>query len=307
MRILVTGASGLLGLNLALQAAEKHQVTGVVNTANLKTDAFNLRQVNLLSPGALQALVADEKPEWIIHCAALANVDDCQDDPVLAGKLNADLPGEIAQLAAQTGARMVHISTDAVFDGQRGDYTEEDVPNPLSVYARTKLAGEQAVLEANPKAIVARVNFYGWSLSGDRSLAEFFYNNLSSGKQMNGFQDVKFCPLLANHLADALLLMLGRELSGLYHVVGPECLTKYEFGRRLAACFGFDPDLISPVPVAEAGLKAPRSPNLTLRVGKLTRDLGEPLPGIDAGIEQLFELYQQGYPKKLKALQTTNN
>ncbi|MDH5605601.1 MAG: sugar nucleotide-binding protein, partial [Anaerolineae bacterium] len=149
--------------------------------------------------------------------------------------------------------------------------------------------------------------FYGWSLSGNRSLAEFFYNNLIGGRQMNGFTDVKFCPLLANHLADTLLLMLGRELSGLYHVVGPECLSKYEFGRRIAARFGFNPDLVSPVTVAEAGLKAPRSPNLTLRVGKLTRDLGEPLPGIDAGIEQLFELYQQGYPKKLKALQITNN
>ena len=95
----------------------------------------------------------------------------------------------------------MHVSTDAVFDGQAAATTEQDTPNPLSIYARTKLDGERGVAEANPDAIIARVNLYGWSLSGRRSLAEFFFNNLSAGKRVKGFTDVYFCPLLANDLA----------------------------------------------------------------------------------------------------------
>ena len=96
----------------------------------------------------------------------------------LAGKLNAEVPGWLAGAAKGWGVPFVHISTDAVFNGETGNYTEEDATDPLSVYARTKLAGEQAVQAANPEAAIARTVFYGWSLSGRRSLAEFFFNQL---------------------------------------------------------------------------------------------------------------------------------
>jgi dTDP-4-dehydrorhamnose reductase len=144
----------------------------------------------------------------VINCAALANLEACEAEPVLAGKLNSELPEKLAKYVARGGARLVHISTDAVFDGRLGGYREIDTPNPLSLYARTKLNGEQAVLAANSEAIVARVNLFGWSLSGKRSLAEWFFNNLSSGNSMLGFTDVFFCPLLANDLAKMLLMML---------------------------------------------------------------------------------------------------
>ena len=147
--------------------------------------------------------------------------------------------------------------------GRRGNYSEEDVPNPLGVYARSKLAGEQAVVEANPQAIIARVNLFGWSLFGKRSLAEFFFNNLSAGKSCMGFTDVFFCPMLANDLGTVFLKMLEAGLSGLYHVVGSQCLSKYEFGVQVARRFGFDEKLVIPSSVQDSGLKAARSPNLT--------------------------------------------
>ena len=189
-----------------------------------------------------------------------------------------------------------------MFDGQRGGYTEEDAPNPLSVYARTKLDGERAVLQANPQAIIARVNLFGWSLTGRRSLGEFFFYNLQAGKRVKGFTDVYFCPLLANELAQVLLKMLAAGLSGLYHVVSRECLSKYDFGVRLARRFGLDETLITAASVAQGGLKAARSPNLTLRNDKLAQALGEPLPSVSTGLEGLYTLYQQGYPQWLKRL-----
>ncbi len=306
MRILVTGASGLLGLNLALsaagQAGEGHLVIGTVKDHALKTDAFRTIQTDLLIPGAVERLLDQTQPDWVIHCAAMANVDACEADPEQAKQMNSELPGKLAAYVARGGARLVHISTDAVFDGQRGDYLEEDVPNPLSIYARTKLEGERSVAQANHEAIIARVNLFGWSISGARSLSEFFFYNLSAGKRVLGFTDVFFCPILANDIAPILIRMLEKKLSGLYHVVSRECTTKYEFGVRIARRFGLDESLITPSSVAEAGLKAVRSPKLTLRTDKLAAALGEPPPDLSTGIEGFYTLYQQGYPQILKGI-----
>jgi dTDP-4-dehydrorhamnose reductase len=262
MRILITGASGLVGLNLALEAArrglsgttetglsplpgftrkaerdsgeiEPDEVIGTVHRHRLLTDAFQVVQSDLLAPGELERLVDHSKPDWVINCAALAVVDACEADPKLAYKMNAELPEKLAAYVTRGGARLLHLSTDAVFDGSRGNYTEEDEPNPLSVYARSKLAGEQAVAAVNPQALIARVNLIGWSLSGERSLAEWFFYNLQAGRHVMGFTDVFFCPLLVNDLAHILLKMLSLRLYGLYHAVSSHCLSKYQFGSLL--------------------------------------------------------------------------
>jgi dTDP-4-dehydrorhamnose reductase len=306
VRILVTGASGLLGLNLALTAAtetaEKHIVFGQVFTHPIRSPGFTVWQADLLAPGAVESMLDQAQPDWVINCAALAVVDACEADPALAQQLNVDLPAKLATLVGRGGARLVHLSTDAVFDGRSGGYSEADLPNPLSVYARTKLAGERAVAEAHPGALIARVNLYGWSLSGQRSLAEFFFYNLQAGRGVNGFTDVHFCPLLVNDLSQLLLKMLGKGLHGLYHAVSSECLTKYDFAIALARRFGFDEALVRPTRVGEAGLNAVRSPNLTLRCDRLVNALGEPIPGFSQGLERFYTLYQQGYPQMLKDL-----
>jgi len=299
MRILVTGASGLLGLNLALEAAKQHTVFGTMNSHPIKTKAFEVLRANLLDPGALDRVLTYANPDWVIHCAALANLEACEANPALAKELNTDLPEKLATIVARGGARLLHVSTDAVFDGQRGNYSEDDQPEPLSVYARTKYDGEQVVAAVYPEAIVARVNLFGWSLSGKRSLAEFFYYNLAAGKQVMGFTDVYFCPLLANDMAQIFLEMLATGLQSLYHVVSSECITKYDFALRLSRQFSFDSELISPTSVTEGGLIAVRSPNLTLKSDKLAKDINNPLPGLSTGMKRFYTLYQQGYPQKL--------
>lgn len=298
MRILVTGTSGLLGLNLALENTHKHRVFGV-DRLPIKTDTFQIIQADLLKPGVLDLLFEQTRPDWVIHCAALADLEACEANPGLAQQLNADLPGELATLSARRGGRLLHISTDAVFDGQRGNYTEEDPPNPLSAYARTKLDGECAVAQGNPEAIIARVNMFGWSASGKRSLAEFFVYNLQAEKPVKGFTDVYFCPLLVNDLAHILVEMLEKGLFGLYHAFSSECISKYDFGVRIARQFNLDSQLIIPSSVAQSGLQASRAPLLTMDTTKLSRALGRPLPQMTPAIERFYELYRQGYPKKI--------
>jgi dTDP-4-dehydrorhamnose reductase len=303
MKLLVTGASGLLGLNLALEAMKTHEVIGL-HRGRLTNAPFELIKADLLEPGVVDMVLTAAKPDWVIHCAALADLDACEADPELARRLNAEGPKELAATCAKRDVRLVHISTDAVFDGNKeGFYSELDEPKPLSVYARTKLEGERGVLAAHRRSIVARVNFYGWSLSGKRSLAEFFLNNLMNGKSMSGYTDIVFCPTLVNDLARMLLQMLERKLSGLYHVVGPQAMSKYQFGVELARRFGLRESEISPKSILSSSLLARRSNNLSLSTHKLSTDLGVTLPAFSTGLEEFYTQYQQGFPQKIQSYQ----
>ena len=303
MRILITGASGLLGLNLALASGRAHVVTGV-DRNTLNSAPFPVIQTDLLTPGAIPNILKESNPEAVIHCAAMADVDTCEVHPDLARQINTELPSRLADECARRRIRLVHISTDAVYNGQKtGYYIESDLPEPEGVYSTSKYNGEKAVLQVNPAAIVARVNFYGWSLSGKRSLAEFFVNNLSNGRTVNGFTDVTFCPMFVNHLAEILIKMLDRGLHGLYHVVGPQAMSKYQFGIEIARKFGLREGLISPQSVDKSSLTAHRSHNLWLSTHKLSTDLHQILPEFSTGLYNFYTQFEQGYPQKIRSYQ----
>jgi dTDP-4-dehydrorhamnose reductase len=300
---LIPGASGLLGINLAMEAMREHEVVGV-DRGKLKSAPFEVFKTDILNRAAINSLLDHTKPHWLINCAALANLEACEENPELATVLNVDLPAQLANACAERGIRFVHISTDAVFDGEKDEaYTEEDRPNPLGLYSRTKLDGEQATFAENPDAIVARVNMFGWSLPGRRSLGEFFVNNLSEGKNVNGFTDVIFCPMLVNVTARLLLEMLEKNLSGLYHVVGAQAMNKYQFGREIARTFGLKESLITPKSVEASELTAKRSHNLWLSTHKLSTALGHEIPSFSTGLSEFYTQFQQGYPQKIRSYQ----
>lgn len=302
-RILVTGVSGLLGINLAQEKMSTHEIIGV-DRGTLFSAPFKILKADLLAAGAVDSIFDAARPNWVINCAAFADLDACEEDPELARLLNTDLPYQLAKACLTRGIKFLHLSTDAVFDGQKdGFYTELDDANPLGIYALTKFKGERAVLTENPNAIVARVNFYGWSLSGRRSLAEFFFNNLTNNKSMSGFTDAIFCPMLVNDTARVLVKMMQKGLCGLYHLVGPQAMSKYQFGVELARKFKLKESGISPRSIHTSNLAARRSHNLSLSINKLSTDLGTPLPEFSTGLNEFYTQYEQGYPQKIRSYQ----
>ena len=303
MKLLITGASGLLGINLALEAMREHEVIGV-DRGKLKSTPFQVLKADVLNKDEVDSIFDSINPDWLINCAALANLEKCEEDPIQARILNTDLPAELAIACAKRNIPFVHLSTDSVFDGTKeGIYTEEDEPSPPGTYSQTKLQGERAVQEANPQAIIARVNFFGWSLGGRRSLGEFFVNNLTDGKNVNGFTDVIFCPMWVNHLAQTLIEMLEKDLHGLYHVVGAQAMSKYQFGVEVAKKFGLRSGLIEPQSVERSALTARRSHNLWLSIHKLSTDLGHAVPPFSTGLDGFYTQFQQGYPQKIRGYQ----
>jgi dTDP-4-dehydrorhamnose reductase len=303
--IVVTGASGLLGAAVVLHARSLGlEVAGLYHRHLLKVPGIAMRCANLTDFAATRELLLGLKPEAIIHCAAATNVDWCEAYPEETEKINIGASALLADVASDLKAHLIYISTDAVFDGWRGNYSETDPPAPLNVYGRSKLAAEREVVECHPSALIVRVNIYGWNAQEKLSLGEWFLRHLREEKSVPGFTDVTFCPMLVNDLAEVLLQMVDRRLIGLYHVCGSEKISKYEFGRRVAATFGFDPEKVVPIRSVEANLKARRPLDVSLNTGKISRAMGFEMPGVDAGLNRFRKLYGDGYPQQLKSYLT---
>lgn len=285
---LVTGAQGFLGANLGRHLQGRaHRVglgRGVGPTLARTYDAWIT--ADLSDPAAMTAAAAQIeglRPHVVVHAAAMATHEGCESDPEGARQVNALAAEELSRAARLAGARFILISTDAVFDGARGHYAETDEPSPFSVYGRTKLEGEQRVLEANPNALIVRTNFFGWSPSGTRSILEFFVNALSSNTPVKGFTDFTVTSAYVGALCEALEELAGTNTTDLLHVTSPDALSKYEFGVAVAEEFGLDASLITPT---TADVDPPRNRDLSLDVSRALSILTTSLPTQILGIEQ---------------------
>lgn len=251
-RWLVTGASGFLGVNLGSWLSS-HVETIALSRGAPPSGVFD-HAVHLdLTSGepALSEVIAQWQPAVVVNAAALADVRMCEGEPKLAQAINVDTARDLARACAAHDINLIQISTDAVFDGTQGNYSEGDTPNPFSAYGESKLRGELAVAEELPAAMILRTNFFGWSPSGSRSILEFFVNALSSGSQVPGYTDFIVTSLYTQDLAKIIFELAGLNVRGLLHVASADPLSKFDFGREVAAAFGFDSALIRP---AEGGV-----------------------------------------------------
>lgn len=302
--LVITGASGLLGANLVLHARERGiDVVAVSHRAKLRALGLRSMQVDLAEPGAAEDHLRDPRPDWIVHCAAATNVDWCEAHPEDAYRLNAEMPRHLARFARACGARLVYISTDSVFDGTRGGYAEMDREAPVNEYSRSKLAGEIAIREElRERCLVVRTNFYGWNMQPKESLAEWILHRLEAGQEVTGFTDVVFTPISVNDLGDAILDMIDRGLSDVYHVAGSEATSKYDFAVQLAEVFGLNTGSVRPGSVRNSHLRAPRPLDTSLATDKITLTLGRPMPDVRSGLLRFRELRVSGFVERLARL-----
>jgi dTDP-4-dehydrorhamnose reductase len=225
------------------------------------------------------------RPDWVIHAAAATNVDWCEAHAAEAASVNVDGTSAVATAGAAVGAALLYISTDTVYRGNPGLHDEKAPTDPLNVYARTKLEGEEAARRFAPRHLVARVNFVGWREEGG-GLLGWGLKEMRAGRSIPGWTDVLFTPLAAPDLARVLLEMIEKDLSGLYCVGGSEALSKAEFLEEVAACWGLDRRLV--VPKDAANGDGPRRPrNIRMDSRRLRRALGHALPGIRDGLLRL--------------------
>ena len=284
MKVLVLGSSGFLGSYLGFVLPKMgHEVSGVSRSPVAYFPANQIKE----GLDVYSEMIRSGDYQLVINCVAVASHEACESDPEMAEVVNARFPGIWASVVAEAGARFVHISTDAVFDGSRAElYTESDETNPESVYGRTKAQGEQAVLTANPDALVLRVNFFGWSRSKKSGILDFFVNAFTHHTSITGFQDYVVSSLYMGDLAEAMMELVERGASGVFHAVSSTPLSKYDFGLTVASAAGLPADSMAAGSLAEATGLAPRGHNLSLSTAKIEKVVGRAMPTSEVGVQR---------------------
>lgn len=265
---IITGATGLIGhylIKTAPRWAPQWDVRGITR-----------QDVELTDIGAVRRFWRDLHPDVVIHCAAQSRTGPCQQDPVLARRINVEVTSLLAELAAEIP--FLFFSSDQVFDGSKGWYVETDPVNPLNVYGETKAKAEGLVLQ-NPRHSVIRVGLNaGTSPTGDRSFVEDMRSSVKGGT-LTLFTDEFRCPLPAGMTARALWELIEQDRPGLYHLGGAERLSRWEIGQALTSWY---PELTGQIEPGSVGayVGAPRPPDLSMRCDKLQGLLSFPLSGL---------------------------
>ena len=291
-KLLIIGASGLLGSKLYSQAAGRYDLSGTYNPEVDGKSSLRLEPLDIGSKEEVDRLFGKVRPEVVILTAAMTNVDACERQPLVANRVNATGPELVARSCKKAGARLVHVSTDYVFDGSKmRRYTEEDIPRPISVYGSSKLAGERAVLSTLPEAVVARpAVLYGWNpLEDKENFVTWVLKKLRSGERVTMFEDQWVSPTFADDLARTLLELAERDVKGLWHVSGPDCLDRPTCGRMIAKAWGLDEGLVVPVPSSSVSLPAKRPKYSCLDVSKVERLLGRRMASFEEGLRTMRE------------------
>jgi len=299
-KVLITGGSGLLGSNLVKLMEDKFEVHTIVHEHPMKFKTCQAYNVDITQGNDLLKTVKKISPQCIIHTAALTNVDYCEAHRDETWKINVKGTRNVTAAADKTNSKIIYISTDSVFDGKKGMYTEEDPPNPVNYYALTKLEGEKIVLKSATPRVIVRTNIYGWNAQKKVSIAEWMLNTLLEKRKLTLFSDVFFNPILVNNLSDVIMEILEKDLRGLFHVAGSERCSKLQFGLVLAEVFDLDKNLIKPVLLSDKNLVAERPKDPSLSVERIKREVKTKLLNVREGLENFKNLYDSDYVKELR-------
>jgi len=289
-KVLITGGSGLLAVNWALSIRNNYAVTLLLHNKKISLSGVDTDIVSLSSLDECLSVLTKNQPDIVIHTAGLTNVEECESNPDLAQEVNVDLAKNIAIACSEQNVKLVHISTDHLFSGSQQHSTEESTVNPINNYAKTKLLGEQQVLENCKDALIVRTNFFAWGVGYRQSFSDFILNKLKNNKQVDLFSDVFFTPILVDELSKRTHRLIDSNAVGIFNIVSSERISKYEFGIKLANCFNLDVSLINKVSINSKSNLVKRPMDMSLSNAKLRRTLNCEISSLD---EQLQALKKQ--------------
>ena len=298
-RLLITGVSGLLGNNLASYFKDKYEVLGLYNSHPVVIDGIRTEACDITSKNSIKRAINKFNPSIILHCASLTNVDQCEVEKDFTKKTNVLSTRFLVECAGNKDSKLIYISTDAVYDGVRGGFSESDDISPLNYYGLSKYEGELEVAKKE-NSLIFRTNIFGWNIQNKKSLGEWVLDELQSNRRINGFKDACFSSIYTLEFARIIDIAIRQGLSGVYNCGSADSCTKYEFAIKIADCFGLDKTLISSISIDDFDFQAERGKRLDLNVNKLQRKLDYRLPTINQSIEAFYRDYKCGLQGEIK-------
>ncbi len=295
--LLVIGGSGLVGTSLIQLASNSMNVNFTFNNHPYETSKAKGFFINLLNnDGSIYNLIKSISPDIVVNTAAYQSVDYCEEEPDMANLLHVESTKEICSACLETSSKLIHFSSNFVFDGKKGQYNENDHPNPISNYGKTRLEAEKIVLKNSTKNVVLRTTvIYGWHKNS--KFTNFVLERLSNNLNIDAFTDQYGNPTLVDDLAQCILKIISMDTSGLFHAVGKSCINRYEFAQILAEKFGYNSDLISPTLSSVKKQVALRPINGCLDTSKIENELDFNFCDIQTGVSYIFKQYLKNNKK----------
>lgn len=284
-KLFIFGIGGLVGYRISLLAKNKFEVFGSYNERKPNFEFGNIQKLNILDENKVKKILTSVDPDYVIITSALSNVDYCESHKEEAEKVNVKAVKKIFELCEQLGCKLIHISSDSVFDGtKKNPYVEEDPPKPINVYGKTKLDSEKIVLE-NPNNMVVRASvLYGWlpdylakipsSSMKHNNFSQWLIQNLRDHKDVKIITDEISSPILADDLANSIIHLINGDFKGLYHSSPPIQISRFDFSMKIANYLELDEKLIHPVSNKELGRNVTTGKNKCLNSNKISRETG---------------------------------
>jgi len=293
MKVLVTGSNGLLGQKITELVLKKYPditlvATGKGENRNAIKKGYKYRTMDITDLNSLKKVFEAEQPDVVIHTAAMTQVDDCEFKKEECVALNITAVKNIAKLSSISNFRLVHLSTDFIFDGTKKMYKEDEEPNPLSYYGWSKLEAEKAVItNASNYAILRTVLVYGTVSDMSRSnIMLWAYNTLKDGKKAKVVDDQFRTPTLADDLAQGCMLAALANGNDIFNIAGRDFIGIYELVEKIANMYGFEMTNISKVSSFTLNQPAKRPPITGLDISKAQKMLGYIPHSLEEGIRK---------------------
>jgi dTDP-4-dehydrorhamnose reductase len=277
-RILVTGGNGLLGTKVIERALDE-PVIEIISTSrdtcrNGYLGSFPFSQMDITDGESVQRVIGQFQPEVVIHTAAMTNVDACETNRDEAWSINTLGTEHVATACRSVGARLVHLSTEYVYDGENGPYSEGDAVHPLGWYAQTKWESEERARAVCDNLVIGRTTIIiGQAPHVRANFVVWLVNQLRDGKPANIVVDQIGSPTLADNLAEMVLALAVSDVQGVYHTAGDSVLSRFDYALLIAKTFGLDDSGIHPITTAELNQPAPRPLKAGLLMDKFKRDI----------------------------------
>lgn len=271
-RLLITGVSGFLGRHVALHLKDQHRVVGTYREHAAALNGCETRRLDITNRDHVAALCREWHPTAVVHTAAQGDVERCERHPELAYQVNVQGTANVALAATDIGARFIHISTDQIYDGTQGHYDETAAPQPLMVYGRTKLEGEQQAATICRHMVILRLALmYGWGNPTRATFIDWMLARLQAGQEVPLFVDQYRTPLYVGQAAEVIGRLIDTPgVQGVFNLGGGERLDRYTFGRRCCEVFDLPQQLLKPVEMAAVGSAIARPRDCSLNSAKIS-------------------------------------
>jgi dTDP-4-dehydrorhamnose reductase len=296
-RILVTGVSGFLGRYVAGSLQDRYHVLGTYRTHATALDGCELTCLDVADAEGVRTITQAFRPDVVVHTVALGDVDACEGHPHEAYRINVQGTEAIAQAAVALGARLIYISTDQVYDGVKGNYDEEDAPNPLMVYGRTKLQGERCVATICRDAVILRLALmYGWGIPTRLNFVDGLMHRLQVGQEVSLFVDQYRTPLYVVQAAEAIgRLINAADIRGTFNLGGSERMDRYAFGLKVCEVFDLPRASLKPIAMGSVGGLAARPRDCSMHSAKLSKLLQITPLTVEEGLQAMRRLRHGQY------------